>query len=75
MVQSDDHVEATHLQIQLAILEWEDLLRITGGCVVPYKSAWYLFNYEWRQGKWKFTNPGEHKVLKDINKAGQLSPL
>ena len=31
MVQSDDDVEATHSQMQLAILEWGDLLGIMEG--------------------------------------------
>ena len=39
MVQSDDDIEATHLQTQIAILEWEDLIRSTGVCLEPDKSA------------------------------------
>ena len=58
MVQSDDNVEATHSQMQLAISEMEDLISIAGGYLAPDKIAWYLVDYEWIQGKWKCTNLG-----------------
>ena len=40
MVQPDDDVESSHPQIQLAILEWEYLIRIMGCCLEPDKRAW-----------------------------------
>ena len=54
--------------MKLAISEWEDLIRIMGGCLAPYKSAWYLVDYEWIQGKWNHTNPGKDKILEATNK-------
>ena len=42
MIQPDDDIESTHLQIQLAISEWEDLIIITGGCLSQDKSALHL---------------------------------
>ena len=75
MVQSDDDVEATHSQMQLAILEWGDLIRIMGGFLAPNKSAWYLVDYKWRRGKWKYKNPGKEKVLEATNKPGEIAPL
>ena len=52
--------------------------RFTKDCrrlLEPYKSAWYLVDYEWRQGKWQCTNPGQDKVLKATNKSGEMYPL
>ena len=54
--------------MQLAISEWEYLIRITGGFLGPDKSVWYLVDYEWRREKWKFTNPGQDKILEATNK-------
>ena len=51
MIQPDDDIESTHLQMKLTILEWEDLIMITGGCLAPDKSAWYLVDHEWIEGK------------------------
>ena len=58
MVQSDDDIEVTHSKIQLAVSEWEDLIRIMGGCLSPDKSARYLVDQKRRRGKRKCTNPG-----------------
>ena len=46
MIQLDDDIEATQSQIKFEISEWEDLIRITGGCLAPDKSAWHLVDYE-----------------------------
>ena len=46
MVQSNDYVEATHLQIILTISEWGDLISITRGCLAPDKRKWYLVDYK-----------------------------
>ena len=75
MVQLYDDVEAIHRKMKLAIYEWEDLIRITGGCLAPGKSVWYLVNYEWKQAKWKCKNPGQENFLEDTNKAGEFDPL
>ena len=61
MIQLDDDIEATQSQIKFEISEWEDLIRITGGCLAPDKREWYLVDYEWMQGKQKCTNPGKIK--------------
>ena len=50
MVQSYGDIEATHSQIQLAVSKWRDLIRITGGCLAPDKSAWYPVYYKCRIG-------------------------
>ena len=75
MIQSDDYIETIHSKMQLAIMEWEDLIRITGGFLIKYKSVWCLVDYEWRRGKWKCTNPRQGKNIEDTNKAGEIVPL
>ena len=70
MIQSYDDIESTHSQMQLEISWWEYLIIIiTGGFLAPYKSVWYLVDYEWIWGKWKWTNMGQYKSWKlPINK-------
>ena len=46
-----------------------------GGCFVRDKSAWYQVNYEWIQGKQKWTNPGQDKVPEATNKPSENPPL
>ena len=61
--------------MQLEISEWEELIIITRLCLSPDKSAWYLDDYEWIGGKWKYTNLGQNKILEDTNKIREIVPL
>jgi hypothetical protein len=38
---------------------WEGGIRATGGAIVPEKSHWYLINFIWRQGNWKYVTEAE----------------
>jgi hypothetical protein len=38
---------------------WEGLLKATGGALVPEKSYWYLIDFEWRNGMWKYKTTEE----------------
>ena len=75
MIQSDDDVEATHLQLKLTISEWGYLIRITRVCLEPYKSVCYIVDYEWIKRKWKCTNPGQDTFLEATNKTRKIVPL
>jgi len=49
---------------------WEDLLKATGGAIVPLKSYWYLIDFEWKEGKWAYTLSSEAPAtltIKDLN--------
>ena len=61
--------------MQLAISEWEDIIRINGVCLEPNKTKWYLVGYEWIQGKWKCTSPGQDKILEGANKTREIVSL
>jgi len=41
-------------QMQQAVTNWEDLLRATGGALVPEKCLWYLVDFENTNNKWKY---------------------
>jgi hypothetical protein len=38
---------------------WEGLLKATGGALVPDKSYWYLIDFKWKNGAWKYTTMEE----------------
>ena len=50
--------EQTHEDVAQDMQEgldlWEGLLKVTGGALVPEKSYWYLIDFEWRNGNWKY---------------------
>jgi len=40
--------------MQGSVLNWEGLLRATGGALVPNKCFWYLLDFENKNGHWKY---------------------
>ncbi len=44
------------IQMQQVIDHWEGGLRATGGAIVPKKSYWYLIDWIWEKGKWKYAS-------------------
>ena len=41
-------------EMQSVIDHWEGGLRATGGAIVPKKSYWYLIDWIWEKGKWRY---------------------
>ena len=43
---------------------WEGLLKATGGAFVPEKSYWYLIDFTWHNGLWRYS--GTEETLFDL---------
>ena len=44
-------------KMEASLKTWEEFIVITGGCLVPNKSLWYLVNYTWKNRKWHCSDP------------------
>jgi hypothetical protein len=42
------------LRMHQALDLWEGRIRATGGAIVPEKSHWYLIDFKWQQGNWRY---------------------
>lgn len=64
--------EANDILVQLQDFadDWDDVLHLTGGAIVPSKSYWTLVDFKWENDRWKYKKisdaPGE-LYLKDPN--------
>jgi hypothetical protein len=38
---------------------WEGLLKATGGALIPEKTYWYLIDFKWHNGVWKYSTTAE----------------
>ena len=38
-----------------AVRSWSGYLRASGGALVPGKSFWYMVDFTWKDGKWKYS--------------------
>jgi len=54
-------------QMQQAVTNWEGLLRVTGGALVPEKCFWYYIDFELKNNKWAYQKcnqvPGSISIL------------
>jgi len=48
------------VSLQKAVDTWEAGLKVTGGALAPEKTFWYLIDFEWVGGDWRY------KAIKDI---------
>ena len=43
-------------RMQNSLIAWEGGLRATGGAIVPEKSHWYLIDFVWKEGSWRYAS-------------------
>ena len=46
-------------KIQASMDEWEGGLWATGGALAPAKSHWYLIDFQWHKGQWRYRSNQE----------------
>ncbi len=73
---SPSNYEEVLATAQEGVTLWEGIIRATGGAIVPSKTHWYLIDFKWKDGKWRYAlkdeSPGTLHV-RDCN--GILHPL
>ena len=73
---SSDTLDNTFDRMQASLHDWERLIEVTGGCLVPDKSSWYLVDFVWNKGNWTCQDPVDarfHLEAKMHN--GEMAPL
>ena len=49
-------VQDVAARMQESLTAWEGGLRATGGAIVPEKSHWYLIDFVWKDGFWRYAS-------------------
>ena len=49
---------------------WDELMEVTGAAIAPDKCWWYLVEFTWKKGRWKYSDTGNQFDLKVRNKDG-----
>jgi hypothetical protein len=69
MLQLYAFADCVRLKLQEAVDCWEGALSTTASAIVPEKMYWYLIDFQWQAGSWKYKtiqeSPGSFTV-KDI---------
>jgi len=49
---------------------WDNLMEVTGAAIAPDKCWWYLVDFTWNQGRWKYSDDGDQFNLTVRDKHG-----
>ena len=49
-------VQEVAVRMQSSLTAWEGGLRATGGAIVPEKSHWYMIDFVWKDGSWRYAS-------------------
>ena len=62
--------------MKASLQDWERLIKVTGGCLVPDKSSWYLEDFVWNKGNWTSTDPVDARFYLEVKmNNGHMAPL
>ena len=68
-------VEDAYSRLQSTLDEWDHLMQVNGAAMAPDKCWWYLVDFEWKNGKWKYVSPCKQSSLQVRNKQGEKESL
>jgi hypothetical protein len=73
--EEQDEVQVVQ-KMQECLKTWEQAIDITGGQLEPSKTYWYLIQFRWKDGKWKYnTKTDTHAELFMTNADQQYVPV
>ena len=76
LLSSSDTLDTTFDRMQASLQDWERLIEVMGGCLVPDKSSWYLVDFVWNKGNWTSTDPVDARFhLEAKMNNGNMAPL
>ena len=52
-------VDKVFEDLQKMLLLWDKLMEVTGAAIAPDKCWWYLVDFTWKQGRWKYSTKGD----------------
>jgi hypothetical protein len=65
----------THEKLQAMLDEWDAFMEVTGAAIAPNKCWWYLVDFKWTNGKWKYINAGEARQMTVRDKNNRVCVL
>ena len=68
-------VAEVYTKLQSILTTWDEVMQVNGGAIAPDKCWWYLVDFEWSQGRWKYSSPGAALQLQVRDKDGVRKKL
>ena len=67
--------EEVHTKLQTLLTLWDKLMEVNGAAIAPDKCWWYLVDFVWNAGQWKYRDAGEERLLKVRDKDNKVESL
>ena len=64
-----------HDKLQTVLTLWDKLMEVNGAAIAPDKCWWYLVDFVWSSGKWKYRDAGKDRVLRVRDKDNIINNL
>ena len=64
--------DEAHIKMVKMLKMWEDLMEVNGAVIAPDKCWWYLIEFSWQGGTWRYQNAGSDKVIQVRDKDKKL---
>ena len=68
-------VGEAYSKLQQILTEWDHIMQVNGAALALDKCWWYLIDFTWKHGKWKYSSPLQSTVLQARDKQSTLLPL
>ena len=70
-----EDAEKVHTKLQTVITLWDKLMEVNGAAIAPDKCWWYLVDFTWNGGKWKYQDAGKEREITVRNKDNVVESL
>jgi len=67
MLHAQSSSEEVKSKLQEAVDRWEGVLSATGGAIVPEKTYWYLIDFCWHGGVWRYCSNSDRAGSLSVN--------
>ena len=75
LIADGNTAKEVHTKLQNMLTLWDELMEVTGAAIAPDKCWWYLVDFVWSGGTWKYKDAGSKYSLTVRDKDGIYTNL
>ena len=75
LIADGDDADNVHYKLQKMLTLWDELMEVNGAAIAPDKCWWYLVDFVWNGGCWKYKDAGVDRTLQVRDKDGVFNEL
>ena len=72
LIADGDNATEVHHKLCRMLNMWDELMEVNGAAIAPDKCWWYLVDFVWKGGQWRYNNAGANMTLQVRDKDNEL---